>query len=133
MEIKNICDSCGFVNTVNGNSIKKLDVKTESGDYLRLMYYKCESCKKKVVVQVDNMETRKIFGDYRNLIAKCAVKRQKGETISPKDIRKKDKWEKDLKKIRDGLVSKYRGEKVIKENGEIFLEHLTVNGEYDIL
>ena len=57
----------------------------------------------------------------------------KHQTISPKDIKKKDKWMKELKEKRKDLEELISGKKLFDENKNIFIEALTFKKVGDII
>ena len=57
----------------------------------------------------------------------------KHQTISPKDIKKKDKWMKELKEKRKDLEELNSGKKLFDENKNIFIEALTFKKVGDII
>lgn len=118
-----VCGSCGLVNSVNNLNVKRKDVYNENKDMFRITYYKCRGCNKVNIVQVDDITTISWFRELKSLIMKASLKRSKNETISPKDIRKKDKLTKRLKRAREQLKERYKKEKHYDEQGnEVFTD-----------
>lgn len=133
MEVDRICEKCGKVNMLSATTLKHADVYTEEKQYLRLTYYVCVECKERIVVQVDDMKTREIFGKLKRLTIKCAAKNVKHETISPKDIRKKDRYVKQLRSMRAVLERENAGKKLYEDGGKVLIEGLTIGNGYDTI
>ena len=110
-----------------------MDVYDEEGTYYKIMYCDCKRCKERDVVQIDNVETLEMFRKLKSLTIKVARKNMKGETVSPKDIRKKDKWMKELRKKREDLNELCSGKKLFDENKKIVVEQLTFPKVGDII
>ena len=133
MEVQRICEKCGELNIINNNTIYKKDVWDEENNYFKVIYFKCSRCKTIHVVQIDDIETINLFKDLKHLIMKNAKKQMKHQTISPKDIKRKDKWMKELKEKRKDLEELNSGKKLFDENKNIFIEELTFNRVGDII
>ena len=133
MEIKRACENCGELNRLEEKNIKHIEVVTKNEEELTLTFFECKRCKHKNVVQVDNEETKKIVSLYKDLILKTFIKRQKGETVSPKWDKRRKGYTKDLKVKRDNLESRFKGKTLYKKNGKIFVESLTIIGEDGII
>lgn len=133
MEIKRICNECGKVSCLNANTLIKQDCYTESGEYYQIMYFVCSDCGEKNVVQADTIETINILSALKSIVYKAMIKQGKGQTVSPKDIRRKDKLSKQLKRKREKINEKIAGVKMYDENKEIVFEHLTFIGEGGII
>lgn len=125
MEVNRVCGKCGKVNQLNAATLKHADVHNDVG-YVRLTYYKCVECGEKIVVQIDDIVSRQIFADLKNLTIKCAKKNAKHETISPKDIKRKDKLTKKLRERRAELETIYKHTDLYDENEKIFVKELTI-------
>ena len=133
MEIKRVCNKCGEVNTLSSETLLRKDVYDEYGKHYKIIYYKCERCKEIVVLQIDDNETIKVFREFKKLLIKVARKNAKGETISPKDIRKKDKFMKELRSKRKILEELTSGKKMYADDKKIFIQQLTFQKEDDII
>lgn len=133
MKVKRVCRKCGEVNEVGSDNLIRADVYDEDGTYYKIMYYDCKRCGERDVVQIDNMETLEMFGKLKKLILKVAKKNRKGETVSPKDVRKKDKWMKELRKKREILNDLCNGKKLFDENKKVVVEQLTFPKVGDII
>lgn len=133
MEIKMVCNKCGEINIVNNGNLIRSDVYDEDGTYYKVMYFDCKRCNERIVLQLDNMETLNIFRKLKELTIKVARKKIKGETISPKDIRKKDKWMKQLKEKREELNVLCSGKELLDENKNVIIEKLTFQKVGDII
>lgn len=133
MEVKRICKKCGEVNTIDSSNLIRKNVFDEDGKSYQIMYYDCKRCNERAVVQIDDAESLMIFRDLKKLINKAMKKRIKRETISPKDVKKKDKLMKRLKDKRNILNEICKGKKLIDENEKIIIEHLTISGVGDII
>ena len=133
LEVIRICNKCGEINTINELNLKRKNVYDEFGKYYRIIYYKCKRCNEVNVVQIDDYETMKVFKKFKDLTIKVAKKNIKNETISPKDIKKKDKLIKDLSVRRTELEAVTNGIKLYDENKNIFIECLTIKKVGDII
>ena len=133
MEIKRACENCGEINRLEDKHIKHIEAVTNEKEEFILTYFKCERCKHENIVQIDNEETKKIVSLYKDLILKTFLKRQKGETISPKWDKRRKGYTKDLNVKRGNLKSKFEGKTLYKKNGEIFVKSLTILGEDGII
>lgn len=133
MKVKRICRKCGEVNEIDSSNLIRADVYDEDGTYYKIMYCDCKRCGERDVVQIDNMETLEMFRKLKKLILKVARKNSKGETVSPKDVRKKDKWMKELRKKREVLNELCNGKKLFDENKKVVVEQLTFSKVGDII
>lgn len=133
MKVKRICRKCGEANEIDSSNLIRADVYDEDGTYYKIMYCDCKRCGERDVVQIDNMETLEMFRKLKKLILKVARKNSKGETVSPKDIRKKDKWMKELRKKREVLNELCNGKKIFDENKKVVVEQLTFPKVGDII
>ena len=133
MKVKRVCRKCGEVNEVGSENLIRVDVYDEDGTYYKIMYCDCKRCGERDVVQIDDMETLEMFRNLKKLILKVAKKNRKGETVSPKDIRKKDKWMKELRKKREVLNDLCNGKKLFDENKKVVVEQLTFPKVGDII
>lgn len=127
MEVNRICEQCGKTNTLDATTLKHADVHNDVG-YVRLTYYKCVECGGNIVVQIDDILSRQIFADLKKLTLKCAKKNVMHQTISPKDIKRKDKLTKRLRERRAELETIYVHTTLYDENEKIFVEGLTISG-----
>ena len=133
MKVKRVCRKCGEVNEVGSENLIRADVYDEDGTYYKIMYCDCKRCGERDVVQIDDMETLEMFRNLKKLILKVAKKNRKGETVSPKDVRKKDKWMKELRKKREILNDLCNGKKLFDENKKVVVEQLTFSKVGDII
>ena len=133
MKVKRVCRKCGEVNEVGSENLIRADVYDEDGTYYKIMYCDCKRCGERDVVQIDDVETLEMFRNLKKLILKVAKKNRKGETVSPKDVRKKDKWMKELRKKREILNDLCNGKKLFDENKKVVVEQLTFPKVGDII
>lgn len=133
VKVQRICRKCGEVNEIDSSNLVRLDVYDEEGTYYKIMYCDCKRCGERDVVQIDNTETLGIFRKLKSLTIKVARKNMKGETVSPKDVRKKDKWMKNLRKKREDLNELCSGKKLFDENKKVVVEQLTFTKVGDII
>ena len=133
MKVQRVCRKCGEVNEVDSSNLIRKDVYDEEGTYYKIMYCDCKRCKERDVVQIDNVETLEMFRKLKSLTIKVARKSMKGETVSPKDVRKKDKWMKELRKKREDLNELCSGKKLFDENKKVVVEQLTFPKVGDII
>lgn len=133
MKVQRVCRKCGEVNEADSGNLIRMDVYDEEGTYYKIMYYDCKRCGERDVVQIDNIETLEMFRKLKSLTIKVARKNMKGETISPKDIRKKDKWMKELRKKREDLNELCSGKKLFDENKKVVVEQLIFPKVGDII
>ena len=133
LKVQRVCRKCGEVNEVDSGNLIRMDVYDEEGTYYKIMYCDCKRCKERDVVQIDNVETLEMFRKLKSLTIKVARKNMKGETVSPKDVRKKDKWMKELRRKREDLNELCSGKKLFDENKKIIVEQLTFPKVGDII
>ena len=133
MKVQRVCRKCGEINEVDSGNLIRMDVYDEEGTYYKIMYCDCKRCKERDVVQIDSAETLEMFRKLKSLTIKVARKNMKGETISPKDIRKKDKWMKELRRKREDLNKLCSGKKLFDENKKVVVEQLTFPKVGDII
>ena len=133
MKVQRVCRKCGEVNEVDSSNLIRKDVYDEEGTYYKIMYCDCKRCGERDVVQIDSIETLEMFRKLKSLTIKVARKSMKGETVSPKDVRKKDKWMKELRKKREDLNELCSGKKLFDENKKVVVEQLTFPKVGDII
>lgn len=133
VKVKRVCRKCGEINEVDSSNLIRKDVYDEHGTYYKIMYCDCKRCKERDVVQIDSMETLEMFRKLKNLTIKVARKKIKGETVSPKDVNKKDRWMKELRRKREELNELCSGKKLFDENKKIVVEQLTFSKVGDII
>ena len=133
MKVQRVCRRCGEVNEIDSSNLIRTDVYDEQGTYYKIMYCDCKRCGERDVVQIDSAETLEMFRKLKNLTIKVARKNMKGETISPKDVRKKDRWTKELRRKREDLNELCSGKKLFDENKKVVVEQLTFSKVGDII
>lgn len=133
MKVQRVCRKCGEVNEIDSSNLIRADVYDEEGTYYKIMYCDCKRCGERDVVQIDNTETLGMFRKLKDLTIKVARKNVNGETVSPRDVRKKDKWMKDLRKKREDLNELCSGKKLFDENKKVVVEQLTFPKVGDII
>ena len=133
MKVQRACRKCGEVNEVDSGNLIRMDVYDEEGTYYKIMYYDCKRCRERDVVQIDSTDTLEMFRKLKSLTIKVARKNMKGETISPKDVRKKDRWTKELRRKREDLNELCSGKKLFDENKKVVVEQLTFPKVGDII
>lgn len=133
MKVERICKKCGEINVIDSSNLIRTDVYDEEQNYYKIMYCDCKRCKERDVVQIDDMETVSIFKKLKDLTLKVARKNLKHETISPKDIKRKDRLTKMLKEKRIALNEMCNGKKLYDENKKVVIEQLTFPKAGDII
>ena len=133
MEIKRVCKKCGEVYEVDSSNLIRKDVHDEYGNYYKLMYCDCVRCHTRDFVQIDDKNTLEEFKRLKKLIIKVARKNVNGQTISQKDIKKKDKMMKQIREDREKLKEICAGKKYFDENEKIIAECLTFEKVGDII
>lgn len=133
MKVQRVCRKCGEVNEIDSSNLIRADVYDEEGTYYKIMYCDCKRCGERDVVQIDNTETLGMFRKLKDLTIKAARKNVKSETVSPKDVRKKDKWMKELRRKREDLNELCSGKKLFDENKKVVVEQLTFSKVGDII
>lgn len=133
MKVQRVCRKCGEVNEIDSSNLIRADVYDEEGTYYKIMYCDCKRCGERDVVQIDNTETLGMFRKLKDLTIKVARKNVKGETVSPRDVHKKDKWMKGLRKKREDLNELCSGKKLFDENKKVVVEQLTFPKVGDII
>nr|DAP60048.1 MAG TPA: hypothetical protein [Caudoviricetes sp.] len=133
MEIQRVCKKCGEVNEIDSSNLVRKDVHDEYGNYYKLMYCDCVRCGTRDFVQIDDKNTLEEFKRLKKLIIKVARKNINGQTISQKDIKKKDKMMKQIREDREKLKEICAGKKYFDENEKIIAECLTFEKVGDII
>ena len=133
VKVQRVCRKCGEVNEIASSNLIRADVYDEEGTYYKIMYCDCKRCGERDVVQIDNTETLGMFRKLKDLTIKVARKNVKGETVSQRDVRKKDKWMNDLRKKREDLNELCSGKKLFDENKKVVVEQLTFPKVGDII
>lgn len=133
MEIKRVCKKCGEVFEIDSSNLIRKDVHDEYGNFYKLMYCDCVRCHTRDFVQIDDKNTLKEFKRLKKLIIEVAKKNVKGQTVSPKDIKKKDRLMKQVREDREELKEVCAGKKYFDENEKIVAECLTFEKVGDII
>lgn len=133
VKVQRVCRKCGEVNEIDSSNLIRADVYDEEGTYYKIMYCDCKRCGERDVVQIDNTETLGMFRKLKDLTIKVARKNMKGETVSPKDVNKKNRWMKELRRKREDLNELCSGKKIFDENKKVVVEQLTFSKVGDII
>lgn len=133
VKVQRVCRKCGEVNEIDSSNLIRADVYDEEGTYYKIMYCDCKRCGERDVVQIDNTETLGMFRKLKDLTIKVARKNMKGETVSPKDVNKKNRWMKELRRKREDLNELCSGKKLFDENKKVVVEQLTFSKVGDII
>lgn len=133
VKVQRVCRKCGEVNEIDSSNLIRADVYDEEGKYYKIMYCDCKRCGERDVVQIDNTETLGMFRKLKDLTIKVARKNMKGETVSPKDVNKKNRWMKELRRKREDLNELCSGKKLFDENKKVVVEQLTFSKVGDII
>lgn len=133
MEVKNACRRCGEVNIVNSKNLISEDAWDLEGNYYKIMYYDCKRCKERIVLQIDDIDSLNLFREFKRLIIRVSRKQINHQTIGKKDIKKKDKYTRELKDRREKLKSKCEGIKLLDKDKNIIVEVLTFPRVGDII
>lgn len=133
MEVKRVCNKCGEVNSLDSKSLLKKDVYDEDKKHHVILYFECVRCKEVEVVQIDDNESIQTFKEIKALFIKAMRKRLKKETVSPREVKKKDRLTKKLNEKRKLLNDVSKGKTFYDENGKIFIKELTMYIGGDII
>jgi hypothetical protein len=133
MEVKRVCNKCGEVNSLDSKSLLKKDVYDEDKKHHVILYFECVRCKEVEVVQIDDNESIQTFKEIKALFIKAMRKRLKKETVSPREVKKKDRLTKKLNEKRKLLNDVSKGKTFYDENGKIFIKELTMYMGGDII
>nr|DAZ68778.1 MAG TPA: putative HTH-type transcriptional regulator [Caudoviricetes sp.] len=133
MEVKRVCNKCGEVNSLDSKSLLKKDVYDEDKKHHIILYFECVRCKEVEVVQIDDNESIQTFKEIKALFIKAMRKRLKKETVSPREVKKKDRLTKKLNEKRKLLNDVSKGKTFYDENGKIFIKELTMYMGGDII
>lgn len=133
MEVKRVCNKCGEVNSLDSKSLLKKDVYDEDKKHHVILYFECVRCKEVEVVQIDDNESIQTFKEIKALFIKAMRKRLKKETVSPREVKKKDRLTKQLNEKRKLLNEVSKGKTFYDENGKIFIKELTMYTGGDII
>ena len=130
--VQRACNKCRELNRFDNKTVKRKDVYGEDNTYYRVIYFKCQNCKEINVVQIDNIETLNVWHDLKDLMLKTMKKRLEHQTVSPKAVKKKDKLNKRLNKMRQKLKETAGIDLYVDKNTkEIFVKGLTISMECD--
>lgn len=133
MEVKRVCNKCGEVNSLDSKSLLKKDVYDEDKKHHVILYFECVRCKEVEVVQIDDNESIQTFKEIKALFIKAMRKRLKKETVSTREVKKKDRLTKKLNEKRKLLNDVSKGKTFYDENGKIFIKELTMYMGGDII
>lgn len=133
MEVKRVCNKCGEVNSLDSKSLLKKDVYDEDKKHHVILYFECVRCKEVEVVQIDDNESIQMFKEIKALFIKAMRKRLKKETVSHREVKKKDRLTKQLNEKRKLLNEVSKGKTFYDENGKIFIKELTIYTGGDII
>ena len=126
IETARVCEHCGKINTITHLSIQKEWCTCEqTEEKAKLIYQRCEGCKEPMILQVDDSETIEISRKEKELMLKAIRKRAKKQTVSPKEMRKREKLDKELRKKREVLNEHFEGKTFLQDDGKILIERLT--------
>lgn len=127
IETERVCEHCGKINTITHLSVQKEWCTCEqTEEKAKLIYQRCEGCKEPMILQVDDSETIEISRKEKELMLKAIKKRAKKQTVSPKDMRKREKLDKELKRKREDLKEHFEGKTFLQDDGKILCERLTI-------
>lgn len=123
MDAKVVCSSCGCPTIANDSNLIRSDVYDVDGKYYKIIYFRCKCCGKNVIVQVDDADTLNTFRELKKLMTKVIKKKIKGETVSPKDIRKRDKLTKELREKRASLNEECNCKVFYNDSGDMVAKY----------
>ena len=133
LKVERVCNKCGEVNELKHRNVYKKDCYTETGEFVRVIYSKCERCGEIDVLQVDSMQTIRIFNDYKKLLLNAIRKRQRGDSVSKKEDKKQKKLSESLKLKRNELAERCNGINLYDKNKNLFVKSLTLKKVGDII
>lgn len=133
METVRNCTKCQQTNVLDQNTLLKQDVYTEFSEYRYITYFICPYCGEINVVQIDDMHTRRLFGDLKTLIVKTAERRLKGEEAGEKAQKRYKKLSKQLDESRMSLEELSKGLTLYDNNKNIIVKDLTFPKGSDII
>lgn len=119
MKIKEVCKKCGCVNELESININTVFLKDESGKEYKVLYYLCDSCRKRNAVQIDDDETLRIHKSLNELVVKAAAKNVSHEDIPKQWIGKRNALNGRLTSLRNGLKKRLDGKVLINEGKNI--------------
>ena len=109
-KMKAFCENCGRAIEVNTKTVEKESVKClEDNKVLQLIYYVCNGCGKRHVVQVDDSDTMRLLRELTKLMSKAARYKHEYKDLSKKDVTKITKIRTDLAEKRLALKMEYQG------------------------
>lgn len=120
MDVKIKCLECEQIFKASDETVKRKTVNVlKDGAMIDTIQYKCPHCGKRVVVQLDNKETKSILEKCKKLILKKVVKRRKDKDLNEKQQKELSELQDKLKEMRFDLAVMYDGCTVAYEIGEV--------------
>lgn len=133
MEVKRICGKCGEINKINRNTMVEEDLWDEDNKLYKVKYYVCERCKEVHVLQIDDVETWKLYKRFKALMLTVMKNRIHGVMPTKRQINKKNKYVEQLALDRKNLNEVSKGKTLHDKDGKIIIKALTVESEDDII
>ena len=114
METKEICSTCGVVNELSSDTVKREIFRDKKKNLYTVTYYTCK-CGANNVVQIDDKDTLKLYNELKKLIIRTYRKQKKEEAIPKKWKAKKDKIMLRMRSKRKYLLDSMRGIPVYRD------------------
>lgn len=112
----NVC-KCGHINCVCAETLKQANLKDKNNIDLFVLYYECEKCKQKNIVQVDNNYTIHLKTELMKMLRKKMVLK---EELSAEDKKRYDRLNKMLDTNRKRLLERFKKENLYDKNSILF-------------
>lgn len=116
MTTDNVC-KCGHINCICVENLKQAKLKDKNNADLFALYYECEKCKQKNIVQVDNNYTIHLKTELMQMLRRKMVLK---EELSSKDKKRYDKLNKMLYTNRKKLLERFEKENLYDKNRILF-------------
>lgn len=117
MNLKIKCSGCEQIFKADSSTVKTEELKVlTDGANISVIYYECPICSSRVVVQVDNNQTKGLLKRYKKLLFTKVKKRKKDKDLNESMQNELSELHEELKRIRYDLALKYEQHAVLDEN-----------------
>lgn len=123
MSVRTVCAKCETGFNINATNVKEEQIVILEDDAkLFVTYYDCPKCGHRHMVQLDNETTKYLLNESKKCLRKAMAKRRKGKNVSKKIRQEYDKYDNDLKEMRDALNAQYQGKHFNRMHNDVVVE-----------